>query len=310
MPGQSPATGKVAEMDQPPYGTPESVAFWKPVLTEVRARLEKRGWLDVAALGHGDDAIPLPATVAGFQEIWPDARWMSTSHMNPPAYKAREGTTVPVGYSEHVWGAGALYNPGSKDTALRYKNGYPMPWKRTRLEWGHPRIGIVFIDYLFDSCRMVAWRFAPEAAVQGNLSGVGRIGIDFYPPPAKHKGFDSLAGDTNLGPAYSTLALTYPGPDGPMATERYEMFREGNQVTEAVICLRKAMDSKRLAPELAGRCAALLDERAKRYWQAAAVKKQAGDPFDWKVLEVPGWQDCDERLFALAGEVSRAMGGK
>jgi hypothetical protein len=302
-----PATGKVEALEQPEYGTPESVAFWRPVLKEVRTRLEKRGWFDVAALGTGDDSVPLPRTVDGFRQIWPDGKWMSTSHMNPMVYRADGDAKVPVVYSEHVWGAGRLYDPDSKPMRTKY-GGYPAPWERgaARTEWGHPRTGIGFVDFLFDSSPLVAWRFAAEGAVQGNLNGVGRIGIDFWPIPNRPpRGPESLAGDINLGPSASTLALLCRGPDGAVPTERFEIFREGTQIAEAIACVRKALGSRKLAEDVAKRCETLLDDRARRYCKANAVRKKAGDVCDWKLLEASGWQECDGRLFALAGEISK-----
>jgi hypothetical protein len=306
-----PATGKVEPMDQPPYGTPESVAFWKPVLTGVRERLVKRGWFDVTALGSGDDAVPLPKTIAGFREIWPDGKWHSISHTNPTAYKALEGASAPVVYSEHVWAAGHLYNP---DVKGRYK-GYPMPWERgaARIEWGFPRTGICFVDFLYDSSPLATWRYASEASVQGDLNGIGRFGADFWPviyKKSRDRYEDITQTEFNLGPNYSTLALLAPGPDGAIASERFEMFRESVQSTEAVICIRKAMAGGKLGADLAKRCAALLDERARQYLKATLIRKQAGDVYDWKVMEAVGWQEREDRLYTTAAEVVKATGGK
>jgi len=219
-----PTTGKVASLEQPAYGTPESVTFWKPVLAGVRTRLEKRGWFDVTALGSGDDAVPLPTTIGGFKQIWPDGKWMSIAHVNMRTYKASDGTTVPVVDSEHVWAAGHLYNPDTKIGRRRYGGAYPMPWTRgaSRIEWGFPRVGINFIDFLLDSSPVVAWRFATEAAIQGNLNGIGRFGVDFWPVIKTKRGRyeDITQTGFNLGPRYSALALLSPGPDGAIPTER------------------------------------------------------------------------------------------
>ncbi len=83
------------------------------------------------------------------------------------------------------------------------------------------------------------------------------------------------------------------------------MFREGVQVAEAVIRVRKALATGNLSPDLAKRCETLLDERARRYCKATLSRKRAGDLYNWKVLEAVGWQDYGKRLFALASEVSK-----
>jgi len=232
--------------------------------------------------------------------------------MNPATYKASDGSSVPVTYSEHVWGAGRLYNPDAK--GMYVNKEYPMPWSRgaARIEWGFPRTGINFIDFLYDSSPLAAWRCSTEASIQGNLNGIGRFGADFWPLVKNKRGtYDDITQtEFNLGPRYSTLALLAPGPDGAIATERYEMFREGVQVAEAVICVRKAMASGKLSADLAKRCETHLDERARQYLRSTLIRKQAGDVYDWKVMEAIGWQERDDQLYALASEASKAVGGK
>jgi len=51
-----PASGKLESLEQPMPGTDESLKFWKPVLDEVRKRIEARGWWDVTAVGHNSYA--------------------------------------------------------------------------------------------------------------------------------------------------------------------------------------------------------------------------------------------------------------
>jgi hypothetical protein len=110
--------------------------------------------------------------------------------------------------------------------------------------------------------------------------------------------FKSPAGrDTHVGcgrgtggPTSSTLALLAPGPDGPMATERYEMLREGVELGEAVLHLERALLEKKIVGELAARVNRCLDER-----DEAFLKR-------WP----SGRSGRDRLLLALAGEVARA----
>jgi hypothetical protein len=106
---------------------------------------------------------------------------------------------------------------------------------------------------------------------------------------------------THWQDALSTLALLYPGPDGAVATERYEMFREGLELCEAVVFVRKAIADKKLSADL--------QQRADRY-----VRNGNGDRF--KAVDT-GWfiarymqTEEDEKLLSLAGEVARAMGSE
>ncbi|MFP4057827.1 MAG: glycoside hydrolase domain-containing protein [Candidatus Brocadiia bacterium] len=298
-----PATGRVEPMDQPPYGTPRSVAFWRPVLEGVLERLRRRGWLDVAALGTGADVHPQPATVAAFHEIWPEGPWMSSSHTRPRWYKAGEDRRVPVFYRESVWGVGRLYDPEADR-----QDHYPRPWASDSpyREWAFPRVGQAMIKALYDSSRLVLFRAAPEASLQGGLTGIGRVGADFLPLPHETKPgrFRSLCGPigAHLGPAASTRAFVGPGSDGPVATERLEMFRQGVQVREALLFLQRALEAEAVDEELARRCTALLDERARTYLRTRRDTVAGYLYFESGLLEREG------RLFALCAEVAEATG--
>jgi len=300
-----PSTGKLDTMLQPPYGTPENEAFWRPVLTEVRKRLEKRGWFDVTAVGYtrycGD---PIPETVSVYQAIWPDGKWINTSHGNPSRYKALEGE-MPVPYSEWVWSCGWLYNPD-----LRERHPlYPRAWTAgaSRIELANVRVGTGIIGHLRDYSPLVAYRMVSEAALQGGLRGIGRVGADFWPVPVGTDGKREpmCTSQFAVGPPNSVMAMLSPGPAGAVFNERLEMFREGVQTAEAIIFIQQALEANRLGDALAGRCEKLLDERARYY-----LRTRPGQPRHWLAFEASGWQERDGRLFALAGEVARAAAGE
>ena len=298
-----PKTGTVTPMAQPAYGTPESAAFWRPVLAAIRKRLLKRGWWGVTALGTGSDVQPRPETVAAFREIWPDGVWMSSSHMRPRWYPCGESDRVPVPYRESVWGTGSPYDPEG-----RRPKQYPRPWKtdgRGR-EWAFPRVGQGVCSALYDSSRLVLVRAVQEGTLQGGINGFGRIGADFLPIPDPRRDgrFLSLCGPigAHLGPSASTRAIVAPGPKGIVATERLEMFREGLQVREAMISIQKAIDGGRLPAELARQCTKLLNDRARTY-----LRTHPDTPAAWTAFEC-GLLERDDRLFALCAEAAAATG--
>jgi hypothetical protein len=305
-----PATGKTEDLVQPAYGTPESEAFWKPVLAGVRQRLEKKGWWDVTAIGSCSDRAPGAKTVAGFQKIWPDAKWFNSGHVNPSSLKSEGGAAMPLPYSEHVWAAGELYNPDKKN----YGGKYPAVWKRgrTRMEWAFPREGVGCIFRWSDGHMLVAHRMISEACLQGNLNGVGMVGLDFWPLPVANRNDRRPIFGGNFGqydPGASNLALVTAGPDGPVASERYEAFREGVEFAEAVIFLKNAIDSGRLPADLAKRATELLDERARLYLKTREAKwEPVTGP--WAAFENSGWKDRDDRLLALCAEAAKVVGGK
>jgi hypothetical protein len=99
--------------------------------------------------------------------------------------------------------------------------------------------------------------------------------------------------------------MTSPGPAGAIFNERLEMFREGVQITEAVVFLQKALESKAAGGELAKKIEDLLDERARYY-----LRTRANQECNWLALECSAWQERDDRLLALCAEVAKQTGGK
>ncbi|MDD4890884.1 MAG: hypothetical protein PHU85_13265 [Phycisphaerae bacterium] len=294
-----PATGKLELLAQPPYATPENEAFWKPMLTELRKRLERRGWFDVAAFSwiHYNKS-PEPEILDVLRRIWPDGKWMHTAHTNPREYgTAVKGVTMPVRCVEYVWGAGTLYNPDGGGQ-------YPRAWKlgASRIDLGFPRFGVAFINAIGDASPLTAYRLVTEAAIQGNLRGVGYLGGDFWPIPFKDNRYVSVNyGFQGIAMTDSIRTCFSPGPDGAAFNGRMEMFREGVQACEAIIFLQRAVEDKKVSGELAAKIANVLDERARQYLQSRHVN---GD--NWLVFESSDWQDRDDKLFALCAEVAGA----
>jgi hypothetical protein len=297
-----PATGATERMTQPPYGTPENEAFWRPVMAELRKRLEKRGWFDVAAVVNASYCwSPSKEVVTVYKNLWPDGQWMNATHANPQSYPAKEGT-MACPYSEWVWGSGyPLYDP---DWGDRSKCPfYPRAWKRgnERVELSNPRAGTCIVDAIRDTSPLAIYRTISEAALQGNLRGIGRVGGDFWPLPTGKEGrFHPLCTDYGgCSMPNNTISLTSPGPDGAIFNERLEMFREGVQVAEAIIFLQRAMEAGKIDGDLAKRIAAALDERARYYLRARFPHTTALLSF-----ESSNWQERDDRLFALAAEAA------
>ena len=302
-----PASGKVEQMAQPPYGTPENEAFWKPVLAELRKRLEKRGWFDVTAFGWVHYSKPAdPRMVDVFKNIWPDGKWMHTAHTFPTEYQgSTKDIRMPVLCTEGVWGVGTLYDP---DAARKLYGGqYPRHWTtgQKNIHLGFPRMGVAFISALRDGSRLIAYKVVTEAAVQGNICGLGYLGGDFWPVPVSNTDKRlvrvSWSGQgINMTDAVATLFS--PGPDGAVSNERTEMFREGVQVGEAILYLERALEGKKISADIAQKIGDLLDERARYFIRA----EEQGSTFH--VFAGSGWQDREDRLFALCAEVAKATG--
>ncbi|MHC4916803.1 MAG: glycoside hydrolase domain-containing protein [Planctomycetota bacterium] len=294
-----PATGKVSDVEQPPYGTPENAAFWKPVLGGLRERIEKRGWFDVTAVCFTSYCyFPTKKMVDVYHGIWSDGRWMNSSHSNPRSWKGTS-VTMPVPYSEWVWGCGGLYNPDAPRSRVKV---YPSPWKKgsERIEVGNPRVGTGIIGVLRDYSPLTAYRFITEAAMQGGIRGVGRVGGDFWPLDLGDKRgrlYPMCDSQFAVGPVNNSKALLSPGPDGAIFSERLEMFREGVQVSEAIVLLQKAAEAGKFD---AARLKKLLDDRARHY-----LRTRPGQNGSWWSMECSGWQARDRELFKLAAEVAK-----
>ena len=302
-----PATGKIEMVRQPPYGTPENEAFWKPVFAELRKRLEKRGWFDVAAVVNTSYSIAPPKQfVTVYKNIWPDGKWMNASHGNTFRFQATDGSSMPVPYCEWVWGSGyPLYDPDHGDR--KRTPFYPRAWKRgnERIELSNVRAGSGIVGALRDYSAVMIYRCISEAALQGNIRGIGRVGGDFWPLPTGREGrFQPLCADYGgISMTNNTLSMTSPGPDGAIFNERLEMFREGVQVAEAIIFLQRALDAGPIDGDMAERIADLLNERARYYLRARFPHRTCELAF-----ECSNWQERDSRLFALAAEVAKRAG--
>jgi hypothetical protein len=303
------ATGKTEPMEQPLYGTAESVEFWRPLLAEVRKRLQKRGWWDVTAIGAGRDSPPQKHTVGAFRKIWPDAVWMNSAHANPGRYAydfGGEKGFVPVRWREHVWGAGHLYDPDRVRPGR--KANYPRA--NTTAEkggtWAFPRVGQGLCGQLFEGSPMVLHRAISEACIQGTEAGIGRVGADYWPLKKGRYGMIvGLSGDRgmHLSVGASTRTFTVPTPDGPVASEHLEAFAEGAQLREVIIFLQGA--ASKAGPDVAKRVNGLLNRRARHFLRTRRLRGGTV----WAAY-AGGLAERDRELYELAAEVAKKVGAK
>jgi len=281
-----PATGKLSRIPNPPPGTEENYAFWKPVLDQLRARIEKRGWWGVTCIGHQSYCwAPHPGSVHVARRIWPDAAWNYTSHagrLGGSFQGTVKNETMPIRYSECVWTQGTLE-----------PRGY-----RRLLEPGRDKKiwNSVSRNQHLDGSPLLTLLRKPEELVMRGHDGLGYLCSDFLPVPnPRRKGqFYKLSCNCGGVRGRSTQSLLAAGPDGPIATGRYEMFREGVQVCEAILFLERALREKRIAGDLAQRVDACLQERGTAFvngWTAGRIRR-------------------DRALFALAAQVAGTVKGR
>jgi hypothetical protein len=107
------------------------------------------------------------------------------------------------------------------------------------------------------------------------------------------------------GPNDAQRALLAPGPDGAIATERFENFREGTEISEAIIYLEKALADKKISGELEAKVGKYLTDRGTvfiKFW----YDKRASPWDSGMKTSVPGQVDRDAELLALCAEVAAA----
>jgi len=287
-----PATGKITLAQGPRHGSPEALAFWKPVLTKMRRVLAARGLEKAMILGFGSDRYPSKATVGVFHQILPDVGWMAPRHPpNGGEYMAYDGGRVPVMYTSNVWGCGNVPDPS---VARRYgwNFKYPVPGGlRTWLDRG-----------VYDPASLVSFRRMSEGILMSNRPGQGQIGADFWPPPPRkgRRTFSTLYSrfprSRNVGAGNkgcTTNQLLYPDGGRAAPTVRFEMIRENIQECEARIFLEKLLTAKPcpLPEPLARKAQAVLDERA-RWHRMAGVAPECART---------------RRLYEVAAEAAKAV---
>ena len=303
-----PQTGKTENLLLPHYDEEASRALWEPVFAALRQRMEKRGLTDAMMIGTMSDVVPTRSELDFFKDVTGNLPWVSHAHHPAPAHLA------PIGYQTRVWNIHfSDYDP----IGTRHYG-----WKGDLLMADYERHG--FINQL----SFTYWRHLGEFNITGMQRGIGRIGADFWSvirdrnnrrvgtvasryPQSSRRNLDIFA------------SLLAPGPDGPVATPNYEIFREGIQECEARIFIENALTDEvlreKLGPDLADRCQTALDERLLAMWRGLSSQQLTGPTWHYLVwrgwANVAGhpwfmgslWEDRTRTLFQLAAEVETAL---
>ena len=296
-----PKTGTLTEQIGPKWGEPACRAFWKPVMDGLYAILKERGLEQSFMVGISGDKMPSQKCVDDLKAVAPYAKWVIASHANRTTLHGQK-----TGYVTDVWSSAGL--PPSPESR----------WKKNRLGWNDRRIRVPFPRagghrFVGPSLRvgtdLGAYRRGPEGAILSGVRGYGRCGADFWPVFKKdwrYRGilarYPATAGWHGGSLVNSYPYILAPGPDGPIATVRLEVLREGVQVNEARIFIEKALASGALKEKvLAARCRALLDARCYRVLRGRGASTLARSYY------VCGTEEEMEKLFSAAAEVAAAL---
>jgi hypothetical protein len=318
------ATGKTENVYLPAYADAKSKALWAPLLAQVKQHMEKRGLGKAMMLGMVTDALPTKEEVEFYKAIAPGVPWVSEGHGGFEKGQLLQ-KIAPLGYQTSVWMT-RFADEVMTHGVLTKQDEHVYGWKQPQL--------LVDFERNTDLLSYPAsrWFYFGETNITGAQRGMGRIAGDYWPAMKDRRGRRAGTVTTrypesawmNLNICNPILA---PGPDGPVATTRFEAFREGVYECEARIAIERALADEtlraRLGKELADRCQKELDARVPAMWKALSnltlIGTRWGDARLWRWT--PGlaghiwflqtdWQGKAETLYGLAGEVSKKLGTK
>jgi len=308
-----PKTGQTRNEYLPPYADGRSKGLWRPLYDELLKRMKRRGLYEAMMVGTITDAVPTKEEVQFIAEMAPNVPWVCHSHhgWGGASPKNLLHGLVPVMYQTRVWNVEFPSDDPSKDRQYGWKSDY------------------LLADYERNSCTndigCTYWRHLCEYNIAGSQRGVGRLGADFWDVIRDKRGNRKgkvwarypESSRRNLDLYTSLLAAA---PQGPVATARYEAFREGLQECEARIFIERALTDKvlreTLGDDLADRCQKALDERIVQMYRGLSNLQLSGHWWDQAIswrgddgvagntwFAASPWHQRSERLYRLAAEV-------
>jgi len=284
VPVLDPATGKIEPFISPSPITnaAAALAFWKPVFDGAFKRIKERGWMDTTAFGYtACYEGPYDALVTLTRQLWPEAVWVLVNHDVTADWKDANNPWVKLRYACGVLDFGYPsvrgYRALLRDRPVYFCNEYRGNWRNFSPLTLQRRVG--------------------EDIIMSGRDGVSDFGADMFMYRDEYGDLQKPGGpDYPSGPGRTQHAMLYPGPDGPVATERYEMFREGVELAETLLFIEQAIQEKKLTPALQQKAEQALEARSNAFIM------------DWfTIRDMPGAEE-DAKLLSLAGEVAREMG--
>ena len=283
VPVLDPATGKIEPLKSPSLTTDAAaaLAFWKPVFDGAFKRIKEREWMDTTAFDscafYGG---PFDALVTLTRQLWPEAVWVMASHDATADWKDGNNPWVKLRYACGILDFGYPsvrgYRALLRDRPVFYCNEYRYNWRNFSPLPLQRRVG--------------------EDIIMSDRDGVSNFGADLFMYRGSNGDLQKPAGNSGgSSPGQTQHAILYPGPDGPVASERYEMFREGVEIAETLLFIERAIQEKKLTPELQQKAEKALEARSQAFIM------------DWfTIRDMPGAEE-DAKLLDLAGEVAREL---
>ncbi|NLX58807.1 MAG: hypothetical protein GXY74_06935 [Phycisphaerae bacterium] len=316
-----PKTGQTSTIHLPRFEDKSALAVWKPLFDRLRKGMAKRGLEDTMLLGMASDLWPNKDEMATIDKASGSLKWINHTHQGPRG-AAMAGGLGFVAYTAYVW-----------------PNEYPGDPREPRVYgWKRPELNVEFRRFsALTDWLLPTQTIFPELQITGNQRGLGRIGADFWPVIKDQRGrrrgwVHDRYPQSKWHSCNLTSHMLNPGPNGPVATSRYEALRQGMQNCEARIVIESVLtdDARRgrLGRELAGQCEHLLDQRlwqilkgfsglqltGRLYTTYPRYKSifyyNAGGAAGAHWFAGTDWLDQQQQLYALAGQVQKKMSRK
>ncbi len=273
------------------FGEPEAEAFWAPLIEGIRRRAVDRGWeASSLVLAQAFDARPDDGQAAFARRVAPYAGWSVRTFENPP---------VPPRVGDHPAAHTATAMPDLPLTRGEVY-GWEAPWARTLFPRGRLGDRGQRRPWLSMSAPLGLYRTVPEMSLAAGYRGLDGLGADFWSTSAGSSGLliNHNQAEEGLGLLSAVPHLLGRGHDGPVATIRYEMLRQGLVEAEARIFLEQRLrhPERRASISNPDAVRTLLRRRVDLYLTACeAAWLQAGA---WGL-----WDDRAWELFEMAGRV-------
>ena len=289
--------GNPSVMDAPQYGAEGSVAFWKPAFDGVRKLLDDLDWpAEALHFGVFGDSWAEGQDVRDFfAEAAPDIPWAMFTHASGHPRPSEGELTVDgwkIGYRELPNWPDFRRFPQERFIFPFLRMGQTQPFfqvstaRNLMSNHSHPATYMTAMEMMMTTD---SWR------------GVSRIALDFWP----------VNGDPIIGRYHrwhrlyrgNTRYFTHPGPEGAVASVRYEALRIGLQETEAALLLDRAyhLRNGQLDDALRARIRANKIDRITHF----VIGEGSNDTWDW--FAGSGWQTRALELYELAAEVAAVL---
>ena len=342
-----PATKSLKDSRAPAWGTPEALAFWKPVFEGCREILAKHGMEKSIALGYHNNGEDGPwASAACLKDaiaLVPEARWTRLGHMfNCRPIDRNLSRSLDKGPGGNSWGrvslviggtSGVHWDPDTDRAFYGWLNPYPVIGypRQMAIELRDWRMAPEKILFAGMTRAQASWGMCDIAGMFGRdtflgTKGLGPIGADFWTilkPTRQYGAMQPISGryidPTRLwytvGLNGSIHQIVGEGMKGPVSSTPIENLREGLQDAEAhIFCQNALLDGKlkaKLGADLAQRCKKVCDDHVRflRYRSEFSSFGSAKTSAPAHIVFSPAeTQEYSQRLYEMAAEVRKAIG--